>query len=1568
MTTRKAQIDATMDASGVVVGADVAKKSLKGLAESAKESGRDIGGSLDDAGKKTGAAAAKIEADTKRAADSIQRTIAQLEASGKGKAAYFEQLFSMRGVDTNALRPLLDQLAEVEARQKKATIAATGFAGGTDAAAKSAAQLSYQLRQVGPQFTDIVTSLASGQAPLTVLIQQGGQLKDVFGGIGPAARALGGYLLSLINPYTVAAAAIAAIGYAYNRGAQEEKEFTKAILLSGNAAGVTSNQLAGMASSLKNITGSQGAAADALALFVRAGDVGSKNLEKFAASALLFEKTTGQAVSETVKQFEALKKAPLEASVKLNEATGYLTESVYRQIKALEEQGKKAEAAAVAQTALADANDKISRTMIDNAGAIERAWDAVVKVIKKVGSAILDIGRPEAATELAKRLEAQIKQIENSGAGGGGNAGAFGAFQGDARQLNALREQLDNVRQIAAAEALGAKAQAEAVERSKLRIKFEEDLARNAEKRKKADIEIAEVIALQTRNIITQEEATTRIGQIREKYKESAGPKDNSAARDAEAQRRAIAEALGVTADYVETLGRYQRARDAGTLSDEAYTKAILDLIKAQSSSKEIAKQEAEAQKELERVLKNRAAITADAQATIAKSVEAEYAALDAIDKSIEAERERVAVIGLTAGQIRVRTLATIDGNIAAKEAELGDLQLNDLGEVRIRLLGQEIDKLRERRRLLVAGNDAQGAIEAEKAMKDAAQSAASEWQKASDQISQSLSDSLFRAAEAGKGFFETLRDSIKGMFNSMILRPIIQAGFSGAVGAVGGALGLAVPGSAAASGLNGLGTLGSLFGAGQGIGGAATSFATSGLGSLLGLSETVGGVGVGLTGAGSGLVSALTAIPVWGWAAMAAVAVAAIFSGDRGGPKGGGSFSSTGERLFTPNTSDADLAKLGGTLTTSIAGALTKFGGNAAGLQFGLGFDTDPQGTANNRISSFLRDSSGRTVLDNIAGRDVGRDDAVLKTELTTETKRLMLAALQAADLQNGFSDVFKRLNAAEAAPEAIDALLALAEQLKALGDAADRLPGVMSSIADLSATAREELIGLAGGLDSLTSGLQSYYQNFFTADEQLANAGANLATDFAKIGLSFDALKADSDGPRQAFRDLVEGLGTITDANRDAFVALIKLNPALDAWIEATDEAAKAAENAAKIAADAALAAAAASAKAAADLAEAQRKLQIAALETQRTDTTAAMQALTNANGDLTRSLYELENPIQTTAEKFLALGDTMQGMLDRMAQILGTGSLSLLDQLQAAVSARTGIANARAGVAGSIQGLQIQGFQNRGDLSGGIAFLRNLERAAFAELQTTSDPAGVAGKITNLITQRYQLEAQLITGAGDARRTSLQDEIATLEQMASIADQLKSTILDLKTGSLSALAPQDQVAAASAAYGDTLSRARAGDVKALQALPGMATQFLTEQQSFDASGGSYGATFTGVLADLESVGASLSGVPTQLSLAQAQLTETGLVVDNTDAMAADLQSIDTALTVRSEAQEAGIDALVVAIRAQITGMDGEREALRGQWGREADRWTALGVTLAGIEESIRTLSENATLAAAA
>ncbi|MCF5101079.1 phage tail tape measure protein [Pseudomonas proteolytica] len=63
----------------------------------------------------------------------------------------------------------------------------------------SAGQTQAALRQLPAQFTDIFTSLAGGQNPLLVLIQQGGQIKDSFGGIGPTMDALKDKFRSLFS-------------------------------------------------------------------------------------------------------------------------------------------------------------------------------------------------------------------------------------------------------------------------------------------------------------------------------------------------------------------------------------------------------------------------------------------------------------------------------------------------------------------------------------------------------------------------------------------------------------------------------------------------------------------------------------------------------------------------------------------------------------------------------------------------------------------------------------------------------------------------------------------------------------------------------------------------------------------------------------------------------------------------------------------------------------------------------------------------------------------------------------------------------------------------------------------------------------------------------------------------------------------------------------------------------------------------------------------------------------------------------------------------------------------------
>lgn len=111
-----------------------------------------------------------------------------------------------------------------------ATTATSAFGDASKATALSAGQLRMATQQLPMQFTDIFTSLAAGQNPMMVMLQQGGQLKDSFGGVGNAAQAMGGYVVGLVNPLTLAASAAVAGGAAwYYWGREAESAADRAV-------------------------------------------------------------------------------------------------------------------------------------------------------------------------------------------------------------------------------------------------------------------------------------------------------------------------------------------------------------------------------------------------------------------------------------------------------------------------------------------------------------------------------------------------------------------------------------------------------------------------------------------------------------------------------------------------------------------------------------------------------------------------------------------------------------------------------------------------------------------------------------------------------------------------------------------------------------------------------------------------------------------------------------------------------------------------------------------------------------------------------------------------------------------------------------------------------------------------------------------------------------------------------------------------------------------------------------------------------------------------------------------
>lgn len=281
----------------------------------------------------------------------------------------------------------------------------------------SAKAMAAALRGVPAQFTDIVTALQSGQRPLTVLLQQGGQLKDMFGGAVPAAKALGGYILGLINPLTITLTVATALGAAWYKGSQEADEFARALILTGNAAGTTVERLSQMRDAVAAATGAtKGAAAEAITELASTGKVAESAMQGAAEAAVAMSRALGISVSDTVKEFNELGKSPVAAFRKLAEQYGYLNVEQLKQIETLAAIGKETEALQLAIEAHASKYTEMAASAQQNLGIVARAWLAVKDAVKATGDAIAGIGRAktldEQVAEAQKKLDAAREAAE----------------------------------------------------------------------------------------------------------------------------------------------------------------------------------------------------------------------------------------------------------------------------------------------------------------------------------------------------------------------------------------------------------------------------------------------------------------------------------------------------------------------------------------------------------------------------------------------------------------------------------------------------------------------------------------------------------------------------------------------------------------------------------------------------------------------------------------------------------------------------------------------------------------------------------------------------------------------------------------------------------------------------------------------------------------------------------------------------------------------------------------------------------------------------------------------------
>lgn len=591
---RKVQLESGVDSTGARKGFNEIKADAKDMAQAVGKAGQDAGQGLEKGvGAGSDAAAKQLERDSKSIAAQIQRLTAAAKAGGKDTAEYFEIITKQRGLNQSLLNPLIAEYAAVQRAQRAAQ-------GTLDGMGLSAKQTTAALRQVPAQFTDIVTSLQGGQNPLTVLLQQGGQLKDTFGGAGPAAAALGRYVLGLVNPFTLAAAAAVGLAFAYNKGADEDARFRRSVILTGGAAGATARELQAMAAAVDaQGAGTRSRAAEIINQLAQDSAVGAGNLQRFAAAAIQLEKVGGPAAEETARAFSSLAKSPLEAALKLNEGTNFLTRAVYEQIRALEQQGRTSEAATIAQVAFFDALQNRTPQMQASLGYIERGWNAIKDAVKGAGDAVLQFGRDQTDAERLKELQDRIAARA---------AGGSLMSRGGRRQSTLDREneedrqalQMLSRRMLSQREAAGA--QYVLNEQLKAAAQFDKEAVDLLPKRAQLEREIVRIRNLGAAGGKSQAEIERSVAAAREKFADKTRPKaDINDRSSVDAIKRELDELTGAYADAEKILAAQ---RQAGAISEADYYLAKRAFIEASRDAQIAALREENV--ELEKLNSNR--------------------------------------------------------------------------------------------------------------------------------------------------------------------------------------------------------------------------------------------------------------------------------------------------------------------------------------------------------------------------------------------------------------------------------------------------------------------------------------------------------------------------------------------------------------------------------------------------------------------------------------------------------------------------------------------------------------------------------------------------------------------------------------------------------------------------------------------------------------------------------------------------------------------------------------------------------------------------------------------------
>ena len=546
-------------------------------------------------------------------------------------------------------------------------------------------------------------------------------------------------------------------------------------------------------------------------------------------------------------------------------------------------------------------------------------------------------------------------------------------------------------------------------------------------------------------------------------------------------------------------------------------------------------------------------------------------AAIKAADDEADRNEELARTFGMSKVAIEQMTLARLEEKLAKADASKG--YTREIAE-----LEAVIDA---KRRSIVAISQ----VDQMETSKKAAEQAAEDWKRAGDDINRSLTDALLRGFESGKSFGKNLVDTLKNMFSTLVLRPVISAALSPLSAGLTGSLGLTGNASAATGAGGGVGSIGTMTSLANG--------ASNLYSSLTGGATVAGGVGTGFLGSlagglngagmGSGLTSALGMNIGNGIASVVGPNVASgIASGLSGlaaaAPWVAGALAvyTIGKKAFGrgPKEFTGDQTLNGSIGAGGFAGTM-----DAAWVKKGGWFRSDKDGSDKNPVNAEV--SAGLTsAYDAIktTSADFARVLGINADSIATRTQAIKIAmGKDEAANQKAIADFFTGVAntvAGELLPEiakfqaqgeeASGTLQRLAVNYAAM----DQILLVMGTtsqaafgaVGTASLQARERLLGFAGGIDTMASQATFFNQNFLSQAEQIAIIQKPLAEGLTALGY---AGMTTSDQFKVAVQRLVESGALATERGAQQYAGLLALGPQFKVFADHLKEIGDAAES---------------------------------------------------------------------------------------------------------------------------------------------------------------------------------------------------------------------------------------------------------------------------------------------------------------------------------------------------------------------------------------------------------------------